>query len=867
MAWYRKFRNILRPDRLQRDLQKELAFHVTERAEELQSAGMSEAEADRAAHRQFGNLTAQIEWTRDMDIPEYLEAAPRNVRLAVRSLAKAPTFSLTAILTLALGIGANSAVFSAIDAVLLRPLPFPNGDALLVVTQIQRKSSETNVAPVRLHDWDRMNTTLLGISGYYSQDSSELSGELPEKLRTEFVAPGFLQVLGVAPEFGRDFTPQEEHAGGPDGAIISDRLWRRRFNASPDVLGKTLRLGTVSFPIVGVMPPSFRFPDREDDIWIPSPLDAPIEQNRGLTWFTAIGRMKPGVTLAQARADLNTVQANLAREFPKPDAEISPRVELLRESTVGGVRRSLWILFGSVSLLLLIACTNIAALLMSRSTGRQQEIAVRFSLGASRASVAAQQLVEVFVLALLGAALGLLVATGASSVFRSLAHALPRVDEIALNWRIAAYCLVCAVATTLLSGMIPALRSTRRGLSQTLAQAAGRSTVSGRHPLQLALVAAQIAFAVTLLSGAGLLLRSFQELGRVYPGFDPGHVLTFHISASWAETGDPKAGKQRINRILDGLASLPGVETAASSAFLPGLPDGYQQDVDTAEGGAASEPQLHAFVRFATPTYFATVSIPLLAGEMCREDAGRTLIMVNRTFANLYFNGTDPIGHHLSIPGNVYVPQGEISGITGDARENGLDRQPPPTAYWCGSSFQPGTYFLVRTRGDPATMAHAVREKLHRIEPLRPVYDVTPLRDRISDTYAENRLRTILLSCFAVTAVSLACVGLYGTLSYLVSLRRREVALRLALGAQRTQVMRQFLGLGLGTAATGIAAGLLLATGFARLLTGMLFGVSASDPATLTGVPALVLAVSAAAALVPAVRAARVEPMQALREE
>jgi putative ABC transport system permease protein len=867
MAWYRKFWNILRPDRLQRDLQKELAFHVTERAEELQNAGMSEAEADRAAHRQFGNLTAQIERTRDMDIPEYLEAALRNVRLAVRSLAKAPAFSLTVILTLALGIGANSAVFSAIDALLLRPLPFPNGDALLVITQIQRKSSETNVAPVRLHDWDRMNTTLLGISGYYSQDSSELSGELPEKLRTEFVAPRFLQVLGVAPACGRDFTPQEEHAGGPNAAIISDRLWRRRFNASPDVLGKTLRLGTVSFPIVGVMPPSFRFPDREDDVWIPSPLDAPFEQNRGLTWFTAIGRMKPGITLAQARVNLNTVQANLARQFSKPDAEISPRVELLKESTVGGVRRSLCILFGSVSLLLLIACTNIAALLMSRSTSRQQEIAVRFSLGASRASVAAQQLAEVFVLALFGAALGLLVAAGASSVFRSLARDLPRIDEIALNWRIVAYCLVCAVITTLLSGMIPALRSTRRGLSQSLAQAAGRSTVSGRHPLQLALVAAQVAFAVTLLSGAGLLLRSFQELGRVYPGFDPSHVLTLHISTSWAETGDPKTGKQRIDRILDGLASLPGVETVASSAFLPGLPNEYQQDMDTAEGRAESEPKLHAFVRFATPTYFATVAIPLLAGEMCREDVGRTLIVVNRTFANLYYNGTDPIGHHLSVPGNAYVPQGEVSGIVGDARENGLDHQPPPTAYWCGSSFQPGTYFLVRTHGDPATMAQAVREKLHQIEPLRSVYDLTPLHDRISDTYAENRLRTILLSCFAVSAVSLACVGLYGTLSYLVSLRRREVALRLALGAPRTRVVRQFLGVGLRTAAIGIAGGLVLAAGFARLLTGMLFGVSATDPATVAGVLALVLAVSAAAALVPAVRAARVEPMQALREE
>ncbi|HUB80352.1 MAG TPA: ABC transporter permease [Bryobacteraceae bacterium] len=866
MGWYRQIRNILRPNRLQRDLAKELAFHVAERAEELQHAGMSEAEAERAAHLQFGNLTAQIERTRDMDIPEYLEALIRNLRLAMRSLAKAPAFSVTVILTLALGIGANSAVFSAIDAVLLRPLPFPNGDALLLITQAQRKSPEPNVAPVRLEDWNRLNTTLLGITGYYAQDSSELSGELPEKLKCEFVAPRFLQVLGVSPALGRDFAPQEEHYGGPNAALISDRLWHRRFNGTRDVLGRTLRFGTTAYPIIGVMPPSFRFPDRDADVWMVSAPDYPFARNRELTWFTAIGRLKSGVTLAQARADLNTVQADLARQFPKPDADISPRVELLKESTVGGVKRSLWILFGSVSLLLLIACTNIAALLMSRSTGRQQEIAVRFSLGASRAAVAAQQLAEVFLLALMGAAVGLLVATGASTVFRSLARDLPRVDEIALNWRIVGYCLACAVATTWLSGLIPAIRSTRRGLSQSLAQA-GRSQVSGRHPLQLALVAAQVALAVTLLAGAGLLLRSFQELGRVYPGFDASHVLTLHISTSWAETGNLKASRQLMDRIVDGLASLPGVESASSAAFPPGVPVDYPAQFTVSEGRAESEPPVRAHVQWMTPTYFATMGIPLLTGELCRNDPGKAQLMVNRTFANRYFGGAAVIGHHLEQPGNLYWAPGEITGIVGDAREIGLDREPGPIVYSCNNLIQPGTNFLVKTHGDPSTLISAVRRKIHELEPLRSVYDLTPLSELISDAYAENRLRTILLACFAVTAVSLACVGLYGTLSYLVNLRRREVALRLALGALRKQVAGQFLGVGLRTAALGSMAGLILAAVFARVLSGMLFGVTATDPETVVGVLAIILTVSAAAALIPAVRAARVEPMQALREE
>ncbi|SPE43197.1 conserved membrane hypothetical protein [Candidatus Sulfopaludibacter sp. SbA3] len=866
MAWFGRLCNVLRPTRLQTDLERELRFHVTERADDLAAEGMSEEEARRAARLQFGNYTSQVERTRDMDINGWLEAMARNFRLALRGLGKTPAFTLTVIVTLALGIGANSAVFSAIDAVLLRPLPFPRGDQVMKLSQIAPRVSVSFVAPARLEDWNRLCDAFQGVTGTYTQDDSELSGELPEKLTRALVAPRFLRVLGVAPELGRDFTPQEEHFGGPDAVLISDRLWRRRFGSSPSVLGKTLRFGRLSTPIIGVMPPSFRYPNRDVDLWSVSAPDAPYAQSRESTWFTVIGRLKPDVTVAQARANLATVQANLGRQFPKPDAKLQTTVEPLKEITVGGVRRSLVILFGSVSLLLLIACINIAALLLSRAASRQHEIAVRFSLGASRASVVMQLLTEVLILALAGSAAGLVVAAGASAVFRSLAKDLPRIEEIGLDWRIVLYSLACAVAATLLCGLFPALHGARRDLAGSLAQA-GRSQVGGRNRVQFVLVGAQVALAVTLLAGAGLLLRSLQALGRVSPGFDANRVLSFQVSMSWGETTDQKLARQRTQRILDALRSVPGIENAAASMALPGVPTQHQTEMKLVEGRADTEGKMMAQGRVVSPEYFATMRIPLMAGELCRDDGVTTEMMINRSFADRYLSGMPVLGQHLVQPGNAYIPAAVIRGIVGDARESGLDREPPPAIYWCYEAAQPGLYFLARTHGDPRSMTETIRRKLHEVEPRRSVFDLSPVTEHISDSYTENSLRAFLLAFFAATAVLLACVGLYGTLSYLVSVRQREVGLRLALGAMRGQIVRQFLGQGLRVSLLGCVAGLALASASARLLAGMLFGVSPSDVTTLASVVATIGAVSVLASLIPAVRAARLEPMQVLREE
>jgi predicted permease len=864
--WLGRLRNALWPSRLDRDLERELRFHMTEQAEQLQQSGMSAEAAARQARQQFGNPTMQVERTRDMDISQWMDATLRNLRLAGRTLAKTPGFCATVIVTLALGIGANSAVFSAINAVLLRPLPFPNANRLVRVTQRHPKLPASLLAAIRLEDWNRMNHTFDGISGYYEQDDSEISGDLPEKVTRAFVAPRFLQVLGVAPALGRDFVPAEEHFGGPSAVIISDRLWRRRFGANPNVIGKSLHFGQWVNPIIGVMPASFLFEDRNVDAWSVSPPDAPYAQRRETAWYTAIGRMKSGVTIDKARADLAAVQANLGREYPKTDALIRPGVELLKEVAVAGVRRSLWVVFGSVSLLLLIACTNIATLLISRAAGRQHEIAVRFSLGASRSSIATQLMTEVLLLSLAGAAAGLGLAAAAARVFSVLAKDLPRVDEIGLDWRIVLYTLICAVAATFACGLVPAVLGTRRKLAGALASS-GRSQVSGRHPAQFVLVGVQVALAVTLLAGAGLLLRSFQELGRVAGGFDSSHVLTMQVSANWGETADVKKATQTLHRILDTLGALPGVEAAGTSFTLPGVPGSYAAELNVAEGRADTESKIVAESRAVNPGYFGTLRIPLLAGEMCREDANTVSMMVNRVFANTYFAGGNVIGLHLGQPNSLYFPNAVVRGIVGDARERGIDHEPVPTVYWCGSLMQPGLYFLARTTADPMTIAETVRRKLREIEPERSVYNFAPLSAQLSDAFAENRLRTVLLTFFALTAISLACVGLYGALSYLVHLRQREVGLRLALGALRGQIVQQFLSQGMKTSLLGCLAGLALAAGFTQLLASLLFGVSRWDPLAMSGVVALVIVVCGAASLVPAIRAARVEPMRVLRDE
>jgi len=860
-----------RKGEFEENMAAEIEDHLNRETAANIAAGMGAEEARRRARLGLGAIEGLKESCREERRGFGVEAAWSNVRYGLRMMRRNPGFTAVVVLTLALGIGANSAVFSALDAVLLRPLPFPDGDQLMRLSQLGRRGEQGRssfVAPVRLEDWNRMNSTFQCITGYYADDASETSGALPERVTEAFVAPRFLEVWGIAPVLGRDFTPDEERFGGPAAVLISDRYWRRHFNADPNVVGKKLRFGEGAQAVVGVMPASYRFPDRDVDLWTPVPLNGPYVASRDNTWYTVIGRLKPGVTLAEARANLATVQAQLGKQYPKPDADLTVSIRPLKETVIGGVRQSFWILFGSVSLLLLIASTNIIALLLARGSERHHEISVRFSLGASRTAIIGQLLTEVFLLALAGAGLGLLLAGAASNVFRTLGANLPRVEEIRLDARILLYALACSAVVTLLCGLFPAIRNARQSLSSSLAQSSV-TQVSAHNRLQWLMVGVQVALAVTLLTGAGLLLRSFQAIGRVSPGFDASHVLTFHVSGNYGETADMKGLIERVDGSLDQLRSVPGVEATATTAALPGVGSKYPMEIKFVEGETDPKREIIAESRAVSPGYFATLRIPLLSGELCREkfDRAQTEILVNHSFAETFSPQTSPIGRHIFAPGNDFLPRGEIHGIVGDAREEGLDREPGPTIYWCISAPMPDPYYLVRTRTEPAALARTIRERIHEIEPSRSVFDVLPLDDHIDAAFGENRLRMILLGVFAATAIALACVGLYGTLSYSVTARQREVGLRLALGAMRGNIVRQFLLEGVGVSALGCLAGLALSIAFARLISGMLYGVSATDATTLCGVILMVLSVAAVASLIPAIRAARIEPMQVLRNE
>jgi putative ABC transport system permease protein len=795
-------------------------------------------------------------------------------QIAFRALLRRPGYSATAILMLILGIGATTTLFSVVDTILLKPLPYPNPDRLVTVMEASpsKKNKVSLIAPGRLADWDRLNQTFEAIAGYYTENVTDTSGAEPERLAGRRVSPRFFTVYGAPPLIGRTFTKEEELDGGPGAAVISYELWTRRYAQSPGVLGQRLVLAGKPYPIVGVM--SKQFAAASTDLWIPAQIGPFLLRVREARFLSGIGRMKPGVTMQQAQADLARVQNDLGEQYPQTDKGWSAIAGDLKEQRVGDYRRTLLLVFGAVALLLLIAVANISGLTLAQLHQREREMAIRSSVGASRGQVIGTVMREVLLIATVGAACGAAVSAVLVGVMSKTFTDLPRMAELSFNWRALAFAVLCSLGATVLFGAIPAIQSTRTDLAPLLAESS-RNISGGRRRLQRGLVVAQLAFTVLLLASAGLLLRSYYNLSHLDYGFDTANAITFHVGAAWDENR-ARVGRMQLD-ILDRFERVPGVEAAGMTNFLPatGATLNYQIVL---EGLAQTEEHGTYTVgeRTVNAGYLQALKIPLLAGSWCpaaepakNDKPTPAKALVNRRFVELYAKGQNVVGRHYRFAQNgVLQSPDEIVGIVGDAREDGLASSASPYIYTCQAAGSwPDPEYVVRTHGDPRALLQQVRQIVHGIEPGRAVFGVKLLDAIVDEALEQPRLNTRFVAMFASAAMLLASVGLYSLISLIVTARTREIGVRIALGANRIQIMRLIFAGAAQLLIAGIVAGLALTAGAERLIRSVLFGVSPLDAWTLAAAVAVLGAVSLLAVFIPARKAASIDPLEAMRIE
>jgi len=806
------------------------------------------------------------------------------VRFGARQLRKSPMFALTTILTLALGIGATTAIFSLVYAVMLKPLPFPEQSRLVWLAQ--EDHSTGTVVPESLSypnyfDWRAQTHTLTEIASFRGAGVTLTGLGEAQRLNSETISSNFFQVLGAAPMLGRDLRWEEEKPGHR-AATLSYALWQSRFSADPHVVGQQVTLDGLQYTIAGVMPKGFNFPIEEPsvDLWTSLAAEAegpePLTGQRGADMLELIGRLKPGVTLEQSRAEMSVIARNLANQYPDSDkwyttATVKPEFEHL----VGDTRTGLQVLFGAVTLVLLIACVNVAGLLLARSARRSGEVALRGALGASRMEIVRQMLVESLMLSLLGGLAGVTLATAIlKGVVRFLPESIPRLHEVSLNGAVLAFAVGISVLTGLLFGVLPALRISR--MDPALAMRDGTRTVTGgrgQHRLQTWLVIGETALGLVLLVGAGLLIRSFVSVLHVDPGFDPHGVFTARISLP--DSGYKHDQKiQFFEQLIPRLASLPGVKSASAGWPLPmsGSNIGVSFTVEGHQVAKADHPS--ESVGLVLPAYFETMRIPLIAGRtFAAQDGAKSppVAIINQAFAKKYFAGVNPVGKHMQSDlgdGTLKAPVREIVGVVGNIKRQGLTTESDPEYYLPWTQAVVTIPFLcIRTTGDPANLEKVVHTTIAQMDRSVPMYKVHTLDYYVSQSAAQPRFQTLLVTSFAAMALLLTAIGLYGVLSYIVQQRSLEIALRLAMGAQRGDVLRLVLKRGMGLAAIGVIAGLGISVCLTRFIATLLYGVHPIDALTFTGVSILLLAVALVASMAPAYRAAQSDPMSTLRNQ
>jgi putative ABC transport system permease protein len=801
----------------------------------------------------------------------------QDIRYGARVLLKTPLFTMVAVLVVALGVGANTAIFSVVNAILLRPLPFEGAGRIVAVKSVNTKRGTTGGAHSFLNfaDVRAQQQTLEAVAAFNDTTAALSGGDAPEQIVGIIATPDLFRVLAVKAQLGRVLTQEDERAGGSPVAVITDGMWRRRFGSDPNVVGRQVSLNGRGKTVVGVLGAGFRFPFVTDAPEFFLPMDPASEMNvqRGASYLQVLARLKPGVTIEQADAEARAIAARLEQQYPEDNANDTVSLVSAQEDMVGSLRRTLLVLLGAVGCVLLIACANVANLLLARAAGRGREMAVRVALGASRGRIVRQLLTESLLLAGLGGGLGLLFAMWGVDVLSSFAPAsVPRFGEAGLDPTVLGFTVGATLLTGVVFGLAPALQASKLELNEALKEG-GRSATegSGHSRVRSLLIVSEVALSLVLLVGAGLLIKSFVRLRNTNPGFDPRGTLTASVSLPSAKYADDDRVRNFYAQATERVARLPGVESVG--AILPLPLSNNSMRTSFAVGGrpapsAGDRPVADA--RIVTPGYLRAMGVPLLRGrdfDARDGDKAPKVIIVNETFARRFFPGEDALGKRLNLGLNDI--DGEIVGVVGDVRHRRLDSE-PGAEYYVPAAQVPINQFslVVRTRGgDPAQLAGALRSAVKEIDADQPLYEIRTMSSLVADSMARQRFSMILLASFAGLALLLAAFGIFSVMSFLVAQRTHEIGIRMALGAQTSDILRLVVGHAMTLTVVGVCLGLAAAFALTRVLEGLLYEVKPNDPAVFGGLALVLSLVALAACLIPARRATKVDPMVALRYE
>jgi predicted permease len=842
-------------------LQQELSAHLDALEEEYRAQGLSTDAARRAARLRLGNLTTVHDEVREQFRFGALERLLPDLRYALRTLKANPGFTFFTVLIMALGIGAATSMFSIVHGVLLHPLPFREpGRLVMLEERWLPRFPRFEASPQDFLRWQRETTSFTELAAFKNAAFTLTSDDRPERIAGARVSANLPALLGVAPVIGRTFRSEEDAYGNGLVVLLGDSLWRRRFRADPGVVGTSVSLNGLNYTIVGVMPSTFRFPETAE-IWTPMQFTPKDVASRGNHIVWAIARLKPGVTCQQAQAEMDLI-------MPRLQAVWTASVVPLPDHYVGSIRLALYVLFGAAGLVLLIACVNIAGLLVARGSSRQREIALRAAIGASRARIVQQLLTETTLLALIGGALGILLTWFGIGIIKTLPlTGVPRLADVTVSTTVIVFAVLVSILTGVLFGLAPTWRLSREDLSDCLKSGGRTSGSHSRTRLRSALVASEVALAVVLLAGAGFLLKSLSKLLEVRSGINAEHVLTATINLPAVSYREPHDQTRFVESLLDRLQHVPDARAVAISTGLPfeGVEDSGIS-FDGRQGALGGTTANHYRV---TPGYFRVMEIPLVRGRLFTDRdtaASPPVVLINETMARRFFPNDDPIGKRLDISGPTYMR--EIVGIVGDVRQEGLRRPAAPQVYEAFAQ-KPSAAFTVamRSAADPLPLVEDLRQQVFAIDRSQPLSNVRTMEQVVGETMTRDRMSAGLLGLFAAVALVLAAIGIYGVIACLVVQRTQEIGVRLALGANRANILRLILGQTMRLVMLGLAGGLIASLAASRLLQSLLYEVSPHDPLTLLSISVLIVTIALAAGLVPAWRAVRIQPMAALRAE